>query len=322
VNRLTAILIAVALVVGAVFVRSKINTHKTESSAVLRLTCSTELEATCTALANADKRLMVTVDPAGSTADRLAKVGDPGFDGWLTLGPWENITTATENFSGGGFASGATGYGSRMAFAIKPDRLAALQAFCATQAIDWNCLQKAAAKGQWSNIPGAKAEWGLVKIGLSDASANGIGLAALGQAAVTFFKSTDISSTDLPAFQTWLGPLVGAVTQFDDPLAVLAVRPAELDVAITAGAPATPYLTGVAASSNKPVLIYPSPVATAEIYLGTAGTANGRRLSAVIFSKTGTDALRAGGWVPAKQGGEPDPGVLAALRSLWKQVHP
>src|SRR5438445_12235424 len=67
--------------------RERIRSSGGETSQPL-LTCATELATVCTAL---EDRAIVTVEPAGTTAQRLAGVAagpDPGLDGWLALQPW------------------------------------------------------------------------------------------------------------------------------------------------------------------------------------------------------------------------------------------
>src|SRR4051794_40885547 len=85
--RVGALVLAVAMVVGSLVVRSRIDRSRTTA----RLTCATELAAACQAIGHGIK---VTVEPAGVTADRLVVLdpgADPGLDGWLTPGPWPQI---------------------------------------------------------------------------------------------------------------------------------------------------------------------------------------------------------------------------------------
>jgi hypothetical protein len=90
-----------------------------------------------------------------------------------------------------------------------------------------------------------------------------------------------------------------------------------LDVAITDEAQAASYVRNIANPSSRPTLIYPSPVATAEVYLGTNTGGNGDRLRSIVQGAAGAQSFERTGWVKAVAGGEPDPGVLAALRSVW-----
>src|SRR5436309_11901831 len=88
--RLGALVLAVAMVVGAVVARR----HIDRAAVVVRLTCATELADVCGRLPG---RVKVTIAPAGTTADRLTALApgaDPGLDGWLTPGPWPQLVDA------------------------------------------------------------------------------------------------------------------------------------------------------------------------------------------------------------------------------------
>src|SRR3954469_11967513 len=96
VARVGALAIAVAMVVGSLVVRSRIE----RSSTTARLTCATELEAACHAIGHGVK---VTIEPAGVTADRLIGLdpgADAGLDGWMTPGPWPQAVDADRQAAG------------------------------------------------------------------------------------------------------------------------------------------------------------------------------------------------------------------------------
>ena len=61
---------------------------------VVRLLCTTELEAACTQLAEHDGDVSVTVEAAGTTAQSLVALPDnqrPDFDAWLAPSPWAQM---------------------------------------------------------------------------------------------------------------------------------------------------------------------------------------------------------------------------------------
>src|SRR5689334_20638090 len=94
--RVGALVLAVAMVVGSLLVRSRIDRSRTTA----RLTCATELEAACRAIGHGVK---VTIEPAGVTADRLAGLdpgADAGLDGWMTPGPWPQAVDADRRVAG------------------------------------------------------------------------------------------------------------------------------------------------------------------------------------------------------------------------------
>ncbi|MDQ4133181.1 MAG: hypothetical protein M3179_08260, partial [Actinomycetota bacterium] len=80
-RRVLAVLAAVAMVAGAVVVRSRLDDGDSDGVAG-RLTCGPELEAVCERLRrDQGDGLTIVVEPAGVTAERLAAApGDPGLD--------------------------------------------------------------------------------------------------------------------------------------------------------------------------------------------------------------------------------------------------
>jgi hypothetical protein len=320
VNRLTAILLAVALVVGAVFVRNKINTHKTESSAVLRLTCSTELEATCNALRDRDKRIVVKIESPGLTADHVAPLGsgvDPGFDAWLTLGPWSAMAMVAVSPSS--LNSLTLGLSTPLGVAIRADRAALLAAQCGG-GMSWDCLRNVAAKGHWASLTGGAGLSGDIRFGLPDPATESLGLLFVDAAAES--HQPDLSSTDLSsdAFLSWNSPLETAIDVTPDPLGTLVSTHISPDIAATARAIATPVLAG---ASSKPLLTYPSPVMTGELFVEVADTKAGAILRTNLMSPATGAFLRSRGWDAV--GPNPhrsDAGLLLALRRVWERRQP
>src|SRR4051794_5542157 len=103
--RLGALILAIAMVVGSLALRSRIDRSRT----TVRLTCATELADACRRIGQGVK---VTVEPAGQTADRLAAIdpgADPELDGWLTPGRWAQMVDAPRTASGREALFGAQG---------------------------------------------------------------------------------------------------------------------------------------------------------------------------------------------------------------------
>src|SRR5438874_13122849 len=94
--RLGALVVAVAMVVGSLVLRARIDRGRTTA----RLTCTTELETACRNIGHGVK---VTIEPAGVTADRLTGLdpgADAGLDGWMTPGPWPQAVDADRRGAG------------------------------------------------------------------------------------------------------------------------------------------------------------------------------------------------------------------------------
>ena len=344
-RRVLAVVAAAAMVAGSLAVRSRLDEREDERSQVLRLTCATELEAACRQLEGGDARLQVTVEPAGTTAARLAGVeGDTGLDGWLTTGPWPEIVDIERQ----GAALEPLFTASRSALARSPlvlivakERAAVLAPRCPPDGtVSWRCLGEAAATpGGWAAL--GRPEWGDVKPRHASPVSDGIGALVLGQAVSAWFGRTDLSTADLEdeAFQQWFAGLGGAVARSaGSPLNTLLVAgPAAVDAVGTTEAEAGPALASAApARRDSLTLLYPSPMATADVVLATPATGGpSESLSRLVGGGEGREALAAAGWrvdgerrapgvndnPPLAPGsGLPSSGLLAALRDRWSEV--
>lgn len=81
-------------------------------------------------------------------------------------------------------------------------------------AVDWSAIHDAAiAKGGWPEL-GGDAQWGYFKLVVPNPNKNAGGLAAMIAMAGEYYDRTDITVEDItnPEFQSWLGQLMGAVT--------------------------------------------------------------------------------------------------------------
>ncbi|HEX2191876.1 MAG TPA: substrate-binding domain-containing protein [Acidimicrobiales bacterium] len=340
VRRVLAVVAAAAMIAGSLAIRSAIDRDRSDAAQVLRLTCATELDAACRRIAADDDRVELTVEPAGVTADRLATLdAAPDLDGWLVAAPWPEIVDGQRRaralaplFS----AERPTVARSPLVFVIWRDRFAALSPRCPAPASPgWRCLGEAAATpGGWAAV-GGRPEWGPVKPGHASPDTDGVGLLVLGQAVVGFFGRTDLSSADLDdeAFTRWFAALERAVPPAaGSPLeSMLVVGPAAFDAAGTTEAEAVPLISR-SARGDALTLLYPSPMATADVVLATTGGGREpRSLRERLDSDEGRQALTDTGWrvgsgsrpdLPAlaATSGLPSPGFLDALRGRWREV--
>ncbi|HET7487627.1 MAG TPA: hypothetical protein VFJ85_06825 [Acidimicrobiales bacterium] len=333
--RALALLAAVAMVVAAVVVRGRIDDGGAAGSGggKPRLVCATELEAVCTALA-AGGKVEVTVEPAATTADTLSKVGpgeEPPLDGWLVTAPWPDIVNQNRQRSGAAavVSAGPVLARSPAVLAVRGDRKAALDKACGGTA-GWKCLGDVAGRS-WSDLGGGG---GQVTPGHPPAG-EAAGLTVLGAALAGFFGTTDLSRENLddPGFRAWLDRLERAAPGSDgSPIATMAVRPSAYDAVGAIEAEAGPLVA--TARDPKPVLLYPDPVATADVVLATTTRGGGPAVSSLV-SGTGRSLLAGNGWrVPAHPlapglradlklpaaSNLPDPGVLEALRRRVEQA--
>ena len=340
-RRVLAVVAAAAMIAGSLAIRSALDRDRSEADQVLRLTCATEMDAACSGMAEQDDRVVLTVEPAGVTADRLAALqdADAGLDGWLVPAPWPEIVDGQRRARAlpALFAEERpTVARSPLVLAVWKDRAAALSPRCPPPAgVGWRCLGEAAGTtGGWQAV-GGRPEWGPVKPGHASPDTDGIGLLVLGQAVAGWFGRADLSTADLEdeAFARWFAGLERSVpSSAGSPLQnMLVVGPAAFDAAGTTEAEAGPLVAG-SARRDALTLLYPSPMATADVVLATAGEeSRASSLRDVVRDDDGRTALTDAGWrvgagdrpgAPplASSSGLPSPGLLDALRGRWREV--
>ena len=311
--RLLAFSIAVLMVVAAIVARNRIDQHHEDSTHPLRLVCSTELQAACEAL---PATIQITYVPAAETANALSSSTPPDIDGWLTTGPWPAIVQERRQRNGQAVLLDQSQplARSRVVVVAFPDRAAVIKKACPDIAL--KCVVDIAGRGDWTKVGGQSA-WNPPKVGLAAPNTEASGLAVLGAATASLFGSANLSSTDLddPNFDTWLKGLVGA-SRGDQLGQMVAVGPSVADFAITLDALAQPL---VSAAANKPSLLYPATVTSADVVLGTFDTSRSRRLADLVRSSKFLD--NAGWQSPSTSpSGLPPAGFLDALRAAWGEA--
>jgi hypothetical protein len=325
--RLLAIAAAVAMVVGALAIRNRMDDDEVSRSTTLRLLCATELEAVCFALAeDPDSSISVIIEDVGTTVDRLTQNDDAQFDGWLTPGPFPQLLRETRKATGKPPLIDDVSEPlarSPVVVAMWKERSAALAPKCAGQAIEWKCLGNAAGR-RWQDV-GGRDTWGTVKTALpSPGTASG--LVTLAAATATFFDQPDVGLLDIEendSYGVWLNNLRGANVAVDVERMLAAGGPSIADAAAGLEATVKPVVDS-AANSAAISVIYPSPVATADVFLGTVTSERSALLAELLGGDLAREALRDGGWridnadLPATSY-LPTPGLLGALRDRWTQ---
>jgi len=341
-SRVLALLVSVALVVGALVVTEQIPLGGVGgggggSGGALALTCATELRAACDALAQDE--VDVTVEPAGRTAAALAgPVSDrPGL--WLVPAPWPEVA-ALQQGSGAGADPEVSAPLARspLVLAVREDRGAILDAACGAQ-LDWDCLGSVAGE-PWREIGGDFS--GSVRPGHLDPTVSATGLLVLGQAATSFADRVDLGLADLDRddFFDWFAQLEGAVPDFDpssgSQLEEMILRgTASFDVVGTTEAEAARLLGRAANRPDLPVVRYADPVASADVvlaaYPGSAGLDRALdRIGATVREALGDSGWRVDGRPPGQGVANPPPlpdtaglpsaGFLVALAARWEEV--
>ena len=162
--------------------------------------------------------------------------------------------------------------------------------------IGWKCVGDAAPK-RWDAIGGADA-LGPVKPWHPDPATEAVGLLIVGQATAAYFGRTDVSTIDLDdaAYLDWLSGLELAVRRTDGSVATMLTAPAQVDIVGTTEADAGPQIA-TAAVTEKPVVLYPRPVATADVVLApVAGSRVTRHPAGRWSTVAGRRALATAGW--------------------------
>lgn len=313
-RRVLALVAAAAMIAGSVAIRNRMDRGKEDRDNPLRIVCAAELGPVCEALAGTPAH--VTVEPAPTTADRLARVtdDDPGLDGWLVPAPWPQIVDGRRRGQTPLFGDSGSPL-ARSPLVLVIDKALPDRTGCGP-AVGWKCLGEAAGAGK------AKPGHG----------SDGVGALVLGQAAAAYFGRLDLSTLDLedPNFARWYRGLEQAApprASGGSPLnEMLGTRFASLDAVATTEAEAVPAVRD-SALRDRITVLYPAPMATADLVLAGVAGAPARRLREVAGADALRKALVEGGWrvegapqppgppLPATNG-LPSPGFLDALRRL------
>ena len=348
-RRLLALVVAIALIGLAVLLRGALfdddGDSATDDNDPPRLLCITELQSVCNELAD-EHDVDVEIEQAGVSVDRIADLPDDqlrdlGFDGWLTLS--RDAQIAAQKRERNTFAP-ATGDPSDpigrspLVIGIWRDRAAALGSVCPGE-LTWRCVGDFAGR-EWVDAGGDPA-WGRVKPAHASPETTGEGLLVIGQAASNFYGRTDLSIDDYAddAFLEWFSRLedsarIGAESPFEQ---MLVGGAALYDMVGTLEAQAGPELARASRDRRDQVrLLYPAPVATADVVYVPAVDADGAEaLSDLLTGDDGRAALAGAGWrvdgesraqgvpdAPSLPAGDnlPDAGSLQALLDTWREV--
>ena len=355
-KRIGALLLAAAMITGALWARDRLDQRDTGRATPDRtpavLVCATELQAACQQLAAGHPELTVRIEEAQVTLTRLssptydpaAATGTDRMDGWLVPRPWPDMVAEARQRAGSGASTLSAPSGvvarSPLVIAIWNDRRDALTSRCPDATITWSCIGDQA--GTPWGATGPEATWGPVKPGLPVPDQTAAGLLALGEATASRLGTSGFASNDFsdPAFRTWFERLVRGVPAYPTPPRtplddMLFTGPSSFDLVASTEAAAGP---AVASSRDRDRLsiLYPAPLTTADVVLApVAGSQAGDRLMTLIQSKDAAAALAQAGWrvdgqplapgVPDQPTLADDPnvpraGVLQALRSLWIEI--
>ncbi len=336
-KRLLAIFAAVAMIIGAVVARRAVDDNNNgaaddrnpdasalpvsddepRADGVITMVCSTEFAGTCQALkAIMGSEVSTTVEPAGATLDRLAKVGGAELpDLWLTLDPYPGMLDIARGSGAGAVKSATALASSDQQVAVSTPRTEAIEQGCASTPL-WSCIGDGA--GQPWSAWSATASAGAVEVGLADPASEASGLLAFAQGVAGYLGTTDFGSNDWQAdsgFPGWLRNLSSQAqlsSASRTPLATLLTQASKVNVAATT---AQELETTGANRNDKYVVFAPEQQIPFTAVVAAFGAADARLQERV------TEAIRSDlestGWQQASDISA-DPGVFVALRQLWK----
>ena len=330
-RRIGAVVVAVALIAGALLLRGTVlgddeadeppgptTSTTAEATAAGELICVNELADVCAAVRAEYPDVRVSVEAAGVTLDAVARLPDDAPRPlWLTIQPFPAMLDALrtggrlEPFAAAPEAVGA----SRLAIASSAQRATDLTTGCIDQPL-WRCIGEHAGN-DWSTLaPDAAA--GDIRPAIGAANREAVALASFAAAVSGYFGRPDIRSSDWqndPAFTPWVSRLLGAVDSSTlsagTPLATMAIRPSALDIAATTDA------ERAALGGDRFTPNYPEPSMWVEAVVAVPeGTAVPDDLTTALAA-----GLAAAGWEAPGAATQPLPGAttMLALRSLWQE---
>jgi hypothetical protein len=338
VKAVAALAAAAALIVAAVLVRDALDDDDGDSAggssagSDTTLVCPTELADACAAL---EDDVTVRVEPASDTVERLTTAADADeadVDVWLAPAPWAELVADARERAGApalvGEPSGVIGR-SPVVLVMWDDRAAALEAGACGGSVEWRCLGDAADR-PWDTVGGESA-WGPVNVGLTD-PATAAGLVVLGGAASGYFGTADYAANDIDGgFSGWLGALAAQAdaSTADVVNEMLTRGPGQFSAVAALEADALD-----AADRGGVRVIYPAPVATADLVAIPIGDAEGaagdiagnddlRRVLGEAGWRVDGEPLAAGvdgGLDMPDDDSLPGGGVLGALLARWNEV--
>jgi hypothetical protein len=286
VNRLVAVVLAIGMIAGALYVRGRIDDDDggggSGSGGAGSLLCAPELEEACREASDD-----VTVEDAATTAQRLLTADTLDQDGWATAGPWPAIIDVLRS------AAGRPALFDDGGEVVATSRMA---------------LVAGDAPAGWRAV-GDAVGGGNLLLGWRD-PATGVGVLQVGAFAVGFFEGPGFARNDFadPAFSAYLEAIEARSEVDRNPLERRLQQGVSFsDAVISFQAEADPLLEDAAPGRRGNLRpLYPEPVVTVEAVVAGDGAGD---LGAELQER---------GWdEPTGSSGLPSPGVLAAL---WQEV--
>jgi hypothetical protein len=287
VSRVLAVVLAVGMIAGALYVRGRIDDDDSGGDSSGgddngQLVCDPVLAEACRAVHDD-----VVEEDAATTAEELFTADRVEFDGWVTPGPWPAMVDALRSAAGRPALFGDGGE------AVASSRLALVAPPEAPEG--WKAVGEAAGAGD-------------LRLGWRD-PATGLGVLQVGAFAVGFFDGPDFATNDFaePGFTSYLEGIEREAAATGEPLERRLQQGVSFsDAVISFRAEADPLLEDAAPGRREDLQsLYPEPVIAVEAVVAGDGA-----------DDVGTE-LQERGWDEPVPSGLPNPGVLAAL---WQEI--
>lgn len=359
-SRVLAVLVSVALVVGAFSIRARLDDAPAAAEqpgpgapserapgplqgepTTPRLVCADELAVACRSLQqDPETPYAIEVEAAGDTVEALVDGEQP--DLWLVPAPWPEVAEilVADAAPAGSAAAGAQPEVSEplarspLVLAGFRERRDALQPVCGASGITWSCIGEQAGT-PWTEL-GLPDAVGSLRPGHLDPTRSASGLLVLGSAAASRLGRTDLNRNDLDAeaFVDWFANLESEVPSFSPSSGsqvteMLTRGLASYDIVGTTQAEATLRVDNAPLGPPEIVVFTPDPISTADVVLVSFGAPGGLEQAQAALGEPLDVALAGSGWVtPSSPGadtlpedaGLPDAGFLVALQDRWREV--
>jgi hypothetical protein len=297
--KLLAILAALAMIGGALLLRSRIADDDEgaggngDAREAFTVTCITELEEICRTLE--PEGVEVEIEDAGTTADALAD-RSADFDAWVTIDPWPEMVEVVRAQNNQRELFGQT-------TPLASSDLVILLAGETEADCGWNCVVDASGEQQEIGIP---------------SNGTGFGVQVVGEAFSSHQGTTDFSRQDIRDESPWLGALLDFEPATDAERRMATQGTAAYIAAGTTEQRAATVLDTPGGERQKLHLGAPEVPARADVVVAVvAGSESTDRLNGVFTGQNARAAFKAEGWTaPAVEGptGLPAADLLVALR--------
>jgi hypothetical protein len=296
--KLLAVVVALAMVGGALLVRSRIADDDDgpggdgDPRETFTVMCISELEEICRKLE--PEGIEVEVEDAGTTADALVD-GRPDFDAWVTIDPWPQMVDI-----GRQQAQQPDLFGRPEAVASSD--LVLLLAGETSAECGWECVVEASGEQQEIGIP---------------PDDSGFGVQVVGEAFSSRMGATEFSRQDIQDESQWLDRLLDFEPATDAERRMATQGTAAYIAAGTTEQRAATVLGTPGGDRQNLHLGTPEVPARADVVVAAvAGSDSGDRLQGLFTGQTARTAFEDEGWSTPVEGqtGLPAADLLVALR--------